>query len=382
MPKDNNILICPLDWGIGHATRCVPIIKILSDKGCNVVIAADNRPLAFLKQEFPGLTFIRFPGYRIRYQKKCSLFFTMLWQIPRIVIGIIREHQKLREIVRDYQVQAVISDNRFGLWHKNIFSIYLTHQIIIKSASGNYFLELILYRIHKYFIRHYDECWIPDAEGENNLSGDLSHRFKLSRNSYFIGPLSRFTLSDQDKEMEISTGQDLDIDIMVIISGPEPQRSFFEEMITEQIQKSNLKSVIVKGITEVNTNETHNERLEIYSHLPTDKMKTLIERSGMIICRPGYSSIMDLAALGKRAIFIPTPGQTEQIYLAKYHKSKNCFFYMNQKDFDLKYALQKSKSYQGILMDFQQETLLNRIKKLTENLYGFDYTESESNYEK
>ncbi|OQX80049.1 MAG: hypothetical protein B6D61_02530, partial [Bacteroidetes bacterium 4484_249] len=313
MQKKPNILVCPLDWGIGHATRCVPVINELLIQNANVIIGADNRPLAFLKQEFPNLQFIKFSGYKFSYPEKGSMALKMALSAPNFLFEIKKENKVLDKLIDKYNIDAVISDNRFGLYTKRIPCVFMTHQIMIKSSSGLKFLEPLLYRINKSFISKYSECWIPDFADELNLSGDLAHKKPLPRNSFYIGPLSRFKNSISENLRNKKT-KGFAYDFLVMLSGPEPQRTILEKRITKQLDKSELKGAIVSGKPETDEKHTLNENTEVYSHLETSKLKQLIIDSEIIISRPGYSTIMDLAVLGKKAIFIPTPGQTEQEY--------------------------------------------------------------------
>jgi len=328
------ILIAPLDWGLGHASRCIPLIHYLIDKNIEVIIGADARPLALLKKEFPSLEFLTLPGYNISYPEARPMALNMLLSIPRILSGIKKEHRLLQQIIDDKKIDAVISDNRFGLWNKKIKTVFITHQLKVKAPFGQSILQKMNYR----FIGRYDQCWVPDAEGNQNLSGELSHGFSPPENCSFIGPLSRFTSAPTVKPT---------YDIMVVLSGPEPQRSIFEKKILDQLSASTIKALVVQGLTE--KNETHQVRpgLEITSHLDTVAMQKAIAASNIIVSRPGYSTVMDLAALGKKAIFVPTPGQTEQEYLGRYLSEKKIAGSHSQEKFSLADALYKAVNYTG-----------------------------------
>ena len=191
--SEKRVLVAPLNWGLGHATRCVPIINALLDAKKEVIIASDGFPLEFLKKEFPTLQTIEFKGINIKYNKSNSQVWAMLWQMPKIIFAIIKEHYELKKIIQKFDIQAVISDNRFGLWNKKIKTVYITHQISVKISNRFEFLNKIIYIVHCQIIKRYSECWIPDFEGEENLSGDLSHKYPLPKNAKFIGILSRFS---------------------------------------------------------------------------------------------------------------------------------------------------------------------------------------------
>lgn len=340
MKAKKNILICPLDWGLGHATRCVPLINGFISQKTNVIIAADGRPLAFLKETFPQLEFVKFPGYNISYPKNGKMSLKLITLLPKLFFRIVKEHFEVKRIIKNYNIDFLISDNRFGLWNKNIPSVFITHQIMIKTPKYLNFLEGILFRINKFIIKKYYKCWIPDFEGSENLSGDLSHKYPIPPNSEFIGPLSRFSLPENNQEFI-----DFKYDIIAIISGPEPQRTIFENILLSQLKSSDLKAIVVRGITDFVEHYELRKNCEVFTHLPTKQLQKYILQSKIIICRPGYSSIMDITALGKKAIFIPTPGQTEQEYLAEYLFKKKYFFFSKQADFKLKEALEKAKDF-------------------------------------
>ncbi|MBA3704822.1 MAG: glycosyltransferase, partial [Bacteroidetes bacterium] len=335
MFSKKRILICPLDWGLGHATRCIPIIRLLLQKNAEVIIAAEGRPMELLKKEFPDLGFICLKGYGINYPDKGSMVLKMLFSIPKIFFGIYKEHIAIKKIIQEKNIDIIISDNRFGLWDKKIKSVFITHQIMIKAPVG----EALLRRINLYFINKYDECWVPDFAGENNLSGDLSHKYSLPENTFFIGAISRFNViaspafSSRACGKTISPFNDKKYDIMTIISGPEPQRSIFEKLILEQLKQSNLKALVILGKTELEQKNETFGNIEIVSYLKAEEMQNAILDTKIIIARSGYSTIMDLATLGKKAIFIPTPGQTEQEYLAEYLMKKNITYCISQDHF-------------------------------------------------
>jgi len=180
------ILVAPLDWGLGHATRCIPIIRYLVEKNCEVIIAADKRPMELLKKEFPSLEFVVMPGYNISYPKNGSMVLKMAVQVPKILKGTKQEHTQLEKIIAEEKIDAVISDNRFGLWAKKIPCVFITHQLMVKSPLG----EKWIHKLNKDYISKYSECWIPDVK--NGLSGDLGNKFKLPEHAKFIGLLSRF----------------------------------------------------------------------------------------------------------------------------------------------------------------------------------------------
>lgn len=306
------VLIAPLNWGLGHATRCVPVIRNYLAQGDEVILAADGGPMVLLKSLFPELHCIELPSYAFKYNRGKSQVTAMMCSIPGIIRGIIAEHRWLHQVSKNEHFDLVISDNRFGLWNRKLRTVYITHQLMIKMPSGLKWLEPVAWLIHRFIILRYDECWIPDFEHQPSLSGDLSHRYPLPRNARFTGPLSRFSgLSSQEQP----------IGTLLLVSGPEPQRQLFEDYLLVNLSSFKKPVVLVRGLP--NTGQLPGRKdLSIFNHLPDKELAALITGAEIIICRSGYSTIMDLAALGclHKAQWIPTPGQTEQEYLAGYHK--------------------------------------------------------------
>jgi len=288
MNRPRNILVAPLDWGIGHATRCVPLINSLLRKDVNVIIASNGRAAAFLQAEFPLLEHLHIPGYGIHYPRRGGMVLQMLRHLPAIRRLIRREHQVLDSLIDVNSIDGIISDNRFGMWSDKVPSIYITHQLKVKAPPGWSFMEGILSGMHRRYIRHYDECWIPDIGEDGGLSGDLAHEDKCPVPSYYIGPQSRFSLP-------AGTSPDKKYDLMVIISGPEPQRSIFEEKILKQLKKNPYRSIVLLGKPEEFIRVQVSDNIEVHSHMPTEAMQEAMLSSGLIICRSGYSSIMDLS---------------------------------------------------------------------------------------
>jgi uncharacterized protein (TIGR00661 family) len=339
-----HILICPLDWGLGHASRCTPLISHLLKRGCKVSVAGSGRSLEFLKREFPGCSFVSLPSYRFFYGRK-SMTAAMLISAPFILGGIFKEHQKLKKIITQNKVDAVISDNRFGLWNNSIYSVYLSHQVRIQTGSFFGIAQKILYMLHRFFMNRYHEIWIPDYEGSPNLSGNLSHQIKIKKPLFYLGPLSRFSKHYFNEDPTVHASQHT---ILFLISGPEPQRSIFEKMVLDQAQHSKKDIIILRGLPGSEPEITaHSENVRIYQHLDTPALERMIAEAELVIGRSGYSTIMDLAVMGKKAFFVPTPGQTEQEYLAAYLKEAGVSDYSAQSNFNLEQAIQKAAAFQG-----------------------------------
>ncbi|HRS53546.1 MAG TPA: glycosyltransferase [Bacteroidales bacterium] len=361
------ILICPLDWGLGHATRCIPIIRALIQRGYEVIIGADNQPLALLRKEFPELEWIKFPGYNITYPSNSFMTGAMIKILPKFIKYKIKEHKLLAAIIKEKKIDAVISDNRYGLWSYEIPTVIITHQLNILSTSGFRWSEPIIHKIIRNALNKFSVCWIPDVGGPINFSGRLSHEHHYPNNAKLIGALSRFCFNEIannyiEKEEKYK--------LMAIVSGPEPQRTIFENIITKQFAKNGSKSLIVRGLPEENETKIIKNNITYVNHLPTNLMAFHIINSEIIVCRSGYSTIMDLVTLkrDKNVILIPTPGQTEQEYLAKRMKSLCYFYSMPQRYFDLDRAVESLPLYRcGEFPEskaFFEDALNNFLKKL------------------
>lgn len=357
MKNKKNILVCPLDWGLGHATRCIPIINKLQEAGFNVVIAADGRALSLLSKEFPAIKKICFTGYNISYPSNERMACKMLRSVPKMIFKIYREHKQLKKIIHEHDIDIVISDNRYGLWNKRITSIFISHQLMVKFPKALKWGEYLFHLIIKLFINQYDECWVPDYKEDLNLSGDLAHKYKVKK-TFFIGPLTRLIYEKTD-------AADCIYDVMIILSGPEPQRTIFETMlITQLLGQDELKAFVVRGMSEEDRAVNPTENIDVAPYLNSLGIIEKMKQSKLIIARSGYSTIMDLVAMEKSAILVPTPGQTEQEYLAKIYHDRKWFYSMSQKKFNLKQAISDSKGYTPEHIIFDNTMLLERIARL------------------
>ncbi|HMG67297.1 MAG TPA: glycosyltransferase [Chitinophagaceae bacterium] len=348
------VLVAPLDWGLGHATRCIPIIHELIRQGVRVKIAAGSGQKNMLEMEFPQLEFLDIPEFKIRYKKGIFLKWGLIFRIPALLRQIKRENKWLEEIVRLSAIDAVISDSRYGLFHKGLFCVFITHQLNIQSgwvpfssprgrsrfagAVGGQINRIILKWNYKY-ISKFSSCWVPDLEGSLSVAGILSHPpvvppFPVK----YIGILSRFERPDKKDSKNM---------LLILISGPEPQRSYFENILFSQLPGIKMETVVVRGLPGSGVPVPFiQEGIKIYNHLSTDQLNSLINESAFIIARSGYSTIMDLVHLKKNAILVPTPGQTEQEYLGFYMQEKKWMYCLSQKNFNLGKALKVFQQFE------------------------------------
>jgi UDP:flavonoid glycosyltransferase YjiC (YdhE family) len=357
MGKSKTVLVCPLDWGLGHATRMVPVIDLLVRKGANVVIGADRGPLAYLQQRFPDLKSVVIEGYTPEYPATGSMSLAMIKAYPEMMAKARKAQSRLTEIITKLKIQVVISDNRYELYSSEIYSVFVTHQLHIKTPGLRKLAHPFIKRKINGYIKRYDELWIPDLEGIPNLAGSLSHPARVAvRNTHYIGPLSRFSLtesSDSAKKTEL----------VAVLSGPEPQRTFFEQLIFEQASQTGMDTLIVRGKPE-EMKQKQVKNIKMVTHLPDTELRGIIQKAGIVVCRSGYSSIMDLAEMGKNAILVPTPGQTEQEYLARRFEKQGIYPMESQRDFNLLRSIRKMKNYSGLSIQNDYATLESRIEAI------------------
>lgn len=311
------VIVAPLNWGLGHASRCVPIIKHLIENNFTPILASDGKALKFLSKEFPDLETVNLPSYHISYGK--NLKWNLLKKTPRINSIIKKEKRTLEEFLeKNKDVVGIISDNRFGMFSKKIPSVYITHQVNVLSG----FLTSLTSFFHQRIIKNYKECWIPD-EPISKFSGKLSSSNRRLNQKY-IGILSRLNTMEIEKT----------IDILIVLSGPEPNRSLLESKLQQIFKKTQKNTWLVRGVIEEEQRIEESKNLKIVNFMLSEELEKAMNAAKLIICRSGYSSIMDLIALNKQAILIPTKGQSEQEYLAKHIQDLGHFKFVKEKDID------------------------------------------------
>lgn len=334
------ILVAPLNWGLGHATRCIPIIKALINHGFTPIMASDGVALTLLKKEFPTLSTIELPSYNITYAKNGKHFkLKMLKDSPKLLKAIKTERKGTKEIVELHNINGIISDNRMGVYSKKVPSVFITHQLKVLSGTTTWLST----KMHDKFIKKFNMCWVPDVSDEINLSGKLGHIDSFEIPTKYIGPLSRFTKTDTD----------IKNDLMVLISGPEPQRTLLEKKLLLELKSYSGKTVFVKGQMEKEQTIQVNGNLTIYNFMTSALLEKTINESALVLSRSGYTTVMDLAKLNKKAFFIATPGQFEQEYLAERLTKMQLVPSCNQDDFSLK-KLNEVEAYKGLkAFDFE-----------------------------
>lgn len=335
-PVKPRILVAPLDWGLGHATRCIPVIRQLLNENCEVLLAGEGKIKALLMAEFPTLTCLPLKGYDIRYgRNKWELFAKIIFQVPKIIRAIKYENNWLKKAAEEHRLTAVISDNRYGLYHPRIPSIFICHQLVIKTPLGAK-VDRWLQRWNYRYINRFTECWVPDEPEGKSLAGELSHpALKPAILTRYLGPLSRFGNSPH------APGKGL----LIILSGPEPQRTLFENLLRKQLLFCKEPMLLVRGLPEEKKVPFEIHGVKIVNHLPAAELQQAMKEASLVISRCGYSTVMDLAVLQKKSILVPTPGQTEQEYLAGHLTKEGTALCLPQPTFSLPDALKLSYSF-------------------------------------
>ncbi|MCB9308062.1 MAG: glycosyltransferase [Lewinellaceae bacterium] len=330
------ILVAPLNWGLGHASRCIPLISALETMGAEVILASDGVALNLLKAEFPHLKAVSLPSYRIRYDTS-NMVLNIAKQMPRITYAVRAEQWVTDRLAREFGLHGIISDNRYGCFSRLTSNVLLTHQLYPKVR--NRMLEWTAHRVLGRAFSKFQEIWVPDVANEPSLSDELSHGSRaVHPNIQYVGPLSRLHRRDIEQEY----------DVVIVLSGPEPQRTYLEQRLLEQAMLLPQKFIIVQGKTHAKEHHFAAENIEMVSYLTSKELNDVLLAGEVMICRSGYSSIMDLAALGKKAILIPTPGQTEQEYLADLFARQGIFLVQRQEEIDLENGLEQMSATRGL----------------------------------
>ena len=346
------VLVCPLDWGLGHATRCVPLIQALLAEGHEVSVGATGGGLDLLRAEFPALDVFPFPGYRVRYSRSAAAFLpVMAAQLPAILLGMRSERLRLSALVAGKGYDIVIADGRYGLKLPKTPSIFITHQVGIRipgrfPARG--IAEALLRKLNLAKLGTFDRVWIPDHAGDLSLSGELGRSHDAPANVEWIGPLSRFHADPSRPRTPV--------DVLAVVSGPEPQRGLFEAALWVELERMPGTRVLVRGLPGAGKGRLAPNgaaapkagALTVHDHLPGESLARLFAGAKLVVARSGYTTVMELASLGTAAaVLVPTPGQSEQLYLADHLQSLGAALKREQGDLGLASAAEATRSLPG-----------------------------------
>jgi len=375
--KRPSICISPIDWGLGHATRCITLIKAFEKLGYQVYIATEGYHEVILREALPNAHFLHLRGYRIRYAKWGFILpIVLLFQVPKIIYSIIYENNWLKKAQVQYKFDLIVSDNRFGFYHKQVPSVFITHQLNLQMHFS--WATSAFQKLQYNWLKKFKAAWIADIEGANNLSGILANpKHKPSIPLWYMGCLSRLIDESNHTASLSATVHTASSNIhnqtvfLGIVSGPEPQRTLLENLLWKAGNKLNIPFVVIAGTPskdQPNKLIEENKNATLYAHLAAPALVREIKRAEYIICRGGYTTLMELIPFEKKLIFIPTPGQTEQMYLGKLWQQKNWAVCYAQENFKLDIALKEASGFhfkQAPFKAFSIEALEAAIKQLT-----------------
>ena len=308
----------------------MPIIHDFIEKGNSVTIAADGAQKKLLQYYFPSTTYVTIPKYNIRYSKKAWwLPFALFFQLPKIAIAIYKEHRWLQAHVTAFD--QVISDNRYGLYNSQLTTTFITHQLFVKAPFT--WAEKMIQQLQYYFINKFSECWVPDTQGYPGFAADLSHPAVMPKIPVtYIGALSQFSVLQNASTIALP----IKYKYCFLLSGPEPQRSMLQDIVESGAHQLQVASILIEGRpSDLPNHYQIKETLTKLRYARGQDLLDIIVQSEFIVCRSGYSTLMELLPLHKKMILVPTPGQTEQEYLATSLANRQMAVMMNQATFDL-----------------------------------------------
>ncbi len=308
------------------------------DLNCNILVACNSDQKVILLKEFPEINYKELEGYELRFATKGWLtILYIILQAPKILIKINRENRWLRGLLLEHKADFIVSDNRYGCYSSKIPSIFITHQLSIRTGLGAWADKLIRFFNYR-SLKNFAACWVPDYADKENLAGPLSHPLQLPAIPvHWLGALSRFEPCGQNEPGKT--------DILIILSGPEPQRTLLEKKILAEAVLINRQFVLVRGLpgnTEALNTPAH---IKVFHYLPATELNSYLCNASIVISRSGYTSIMDYMKLGVKAILIPTPGQAEQQVLALHMQQSGLALCIQQNEFSLAIALERTAAF-------------------------------------
>ena len=327
-------------WGLGHATRSLPVMRKLIDENNDLTIISNGRSLDLLRSELgENIEYIDIPDYPMLLSENSRQFMAksmIYW--PLFIRKMQSGLSQLTKMLKTRKCDLIISDGRYDIYSKKIPSFFISHQMRIMNPLRIKMLETGSEIFNLFFFKRFKGVIVPDYK-DDSLSGELSHNLKKidEKKINYVGILSDFKKKKTKK----------DIDYLISISGPEPQRSILEGKLAPQVQDLDGNIVMTLGKVEKHS-EIKKKNITTYSFLTKEKREGLLNRAKIVISRSGYSTIMDLGIINTKALLIPTPGQIEQEYLSEYHNKIGTFYSVNQSEVNLKKDIEFAKKTTGI----------------------------------
>ena len=343
------VLFGVFDWGLGHATRSTPLIEELCRKN-EVHIVSTGRALSLLKNHFKDkCKYYDVSSVYFSYPKSGFFATKFTFSIPKMVSDLRRARRKTKEIINKNKYDVVVSDCRYDVYDKKENSFLINHQLSFKAPAFQFVTTNFLSKS----MEKYCSVIVPDFPGRK-LSGDLSFNQMFKGDVRYIGGLSRVEKNDCNE----------DVDFFISISGPEPQRSIFEKKVLEQIGFLSGNVVVAGGTPEL-LNKKSFKDVKYFSYLSLEEQENVMNRSKFVISRPGYSTVMELVELGKKnVLFVPTPGQTEQEYLADFYEKKGLFHHVHQSKMNFKEDIDECGSFGGFVPEWKTKDSVKKFMKV------------------
>jgi len=351
------VLFAVGSWGLGHATRDLPLITRLLETGCEVAVVSTDRALSLLRRELgPHCEFFDWPDVPKPLARTARVFYTkMALSVPLVFRSILSEQRALQDLLRSRRFDRIISDNRFGVQSRRVDSYQIVHGLRAIAPRRNRQLELAVEYFSYSMLRRAKRIIVPDYEGEG-LSGELSHGlsfFEPDRLEY-IGILA----SVRRRSVPV------DVDYFVTISGPEPQRTILEELVLSQVDDLPGRVVVALGKPEEPFRLRKCGRAQVFSYLDRRQQENMMNRSRLIVSRSGYTTLMELVELGAQALLIPTPGQTEQEYLSWLHNSRGTYLSVQQHRLQLGRDVERARRFRGFNAPHLTDESVERFMRL------------------
>jgi uncharacterized protein (TIGR00661 family) len=355
-------------WGIGHTARALPILRKLLAEHNELTVISSGRPLQILKDELqePSVEYIDIPDYAPpRGIEPRTFFIGFLLRSPKLQFTIRRELRAVLKLLAKKRYDVILSDTRYGIYHRKIPSFFITNQLRLMNPYRFRTLELGSELYNRFFFKRYCGIIVPDFADQDDLGGDLTHNLRLIDMSkiHYVGPISDF------KPRELPQT----IDYLISLSGPPLERALFRQTILNQLASLNGNIAITtpehnldsKSSCLIRKVQSDARKINVYTYLSRMDRELLLNRAKLLISKIGFTTLSDMAVLRKKALFLPTPGQPEQLYLAQYHNTKRTFRCVLPTKLNLATDVNLALRYQGVKrycnVDKAIETVLDLI---------------------
>jgi Glycosyltransferase family 28 C-terminal domain len=339
------VLIAPMNWGLGHASRSVPVVRELIKQGADVHLASDGVALQLLREEFPDLPAHNLPPYEVLYPEG-NFAWHMFLQFPKLMRNYVRERKFVAKLAQELGIQGIIADHRAACRVKGLPSVIIAHQVWLAPIGP---IPWLTQSYNLWLLQQFDSLWIPDSPQAPGLSGRFGHGPEKHKNKQYVGPLTRLKTPQPQKTK---------YDLLALLSGPEPARTGWEGQIIEQMAAlPDNKFVLVRGLPGPKQSIAVTKNVTVYDFVKGEQLEQVAAESEIMLARGGYSTILDLTALRKKAYFVPTPGQLEQVMLTQGLEKSGIFGYAEQTNFKLTDVLSSKDKYTG-LTEWPDETAL------------------------